>query len=331
MALQTITNPGSTTQQTTQARTFYDAALLDPLDDNLAVLLFAEDLKIEPKAGQTISKRRLERLAAKSNPLTEGTQPSPSDLTFTEVTVTCGQYGDYVEWTDWFDLTAPDANVIGVLREQGRQAALSIDTAAQSTFLAGTNVSYANGKAARNQLGSADKINAQLLDDVIALLKNRGVPMITRVIPPVAIAEGDATAVVSVSPCYVAIVTPTIEKSLKYVPSYVPVRMYESPSNPKLPGEIGAYENLRFISVTNGFRSATGGAGSIPVGIGLAFGAGAFGRARISSAEMRAMLHPVDMASVGDALGQKGSVGWKAVAGFVRLNESKMQRFEMAE
>lgn len=327
MAMETITSAGN--QQTTQARTVYDFPLLDALDDFLVVLGFAEVHDIPPGKGQSGSLRRLERLAVKSNPLTEGTTPSNSNATLAEVTWTNAQYGDYVPYSDWFDLTAPDPIVVGLVREQGRQAALSLDTAAQAVYLAGTKVTYVNGRSARNQIGAGEYVNADLLNDVIKTMRARGVPYITQWVAPTSQGNGSQVVTVAVDPCYIVIVTPAIVRRLKEVAGYVSKANYAAGAQ-TLPFEVGKFEQLRFVETTNGFRSATGGAGSIAVGIALAFGAGALGRSYITGAEVQAVLAP-PTANSGDPLAQKGSVGWKATGAWFIKNQDKMQRFEMAE
>ena len=95
-----------------------------------------------------------------------------------------------------------------------------------------------------------------------------------------------------------------------------------------LPGEVGKYDNIRFVMSTSGYYSATGGATSGPVHIMPIFGADAFARSRITGKELQAMVRSIDTPAPGDELGQTGSIGWKAYFVPKILDQNKIQRYE---
>lgn len=249
MAVQSVGSIGGN-QLTTATRTFYDDALIDTLHQWLGLRAFAvEGRDIPQKSGQTISWRHFGKLSAATTALTEGSPPSGSNLTITEVTATIGQYGDFVEFTDKLLDTGPDPYAIQTIELQGHQAALTFDALIQAVVLAGTNVTYASTATARNQITTAMTFSTAKLDRVIRNLQARHVPYVTSFINP---STGVGTVVGL--PAYIAFVTPQMWENIKGTTGVQKIDSYQA-GNATFPNEVGKYDSIRFVMSTTGYVS----------------------------------------------------------------------------
>lgn len=324
MGIQAVGTGGSLNQQATATRTFYNRSLLQPNYHWLVLANFAEVIDIPLKEGQTVNLRRIEKLSAASTALTEGSPPSGSNLTINQVSGTVAQYGDFVEWTDKFVETGPDPYVTETLMRQGQQAMLTFDTVMQTALVAGTNVVYGGTATATDEVAAGDKPTTAKFDTIIQTLQENHVPPVTGFINPT---TGVNTVVGE--PAYIAVVTPALWKTIKALSGVDKVSTYQSGNN-TLPGEVGKYDQLRFVMTTNGLVDAGAGASSIDVHQMLFFGAGAFAISRISGRELQSRIRPVGMPESGDELGQTGSVGWISYFVCFILNQDRIIRGEFA-
>jgi N4-gp56 family major capsid protein len=320
MAAQTVDSVGAN-QITTASRTFYDRKLLMTLHQWLAIVQFAMLFSIPEKEGQTLSWRKPGKLSAATTALTEGSPPAGSNLTLPEVTATVGQYGDFVEFTDKIIETGPDSYLDITVDLQGRQAALTWETLTQTALVAGTNVTYPTGAAARNQVSSSMPITTSQLDKAIRNLQGRHVPYLTSMIP----ANGGIATVPGL-PGYIAIVNPTQWSALKNISGVEKADKYAHGG--LLPGEVGKYDQIRFVLTTTGLVAAGAGAASVDVQLLPIFGQNAFGVGTVKGKQIQRVLRNVGVSTNGDPLGQKGVAGWKSYFVAKRIDEDAIERVE---
>ncbi len=325
MGIQAVGTGGSLNQQATATRTYYDAVLLKPNYHMLVLAFFAELMNIPLKAGQTISKRRIEKLAAASTALTEGSPPSGSNLTINQVTATVAQYGDFVEWSDKFVETGPDPYVAETLERQGAQAMLTFDTVMQTVLVAGTNVIYGGTATSTVTVKAGDKPTTAKFDLMIKTLQQNHVPPVTSFVNP-----STGVSTVAGERAFICVVTPALWLTIKSLSGVEKVGKYQA-GNVILPGEVGMYDQLRFVMTTNGLVDAGAGAAGIDVHQMLAFGMGAYGISRITRRELQSRVREVGSPAPGDELGQVGSVGWIAYFAAAILNQDKIIRGEFAD
>lgn len=338
--LHTITGyagPPVGTAIATQTRTFYDAALLSNLKALLRLAAYCVVRNIPPNTGQTVSWRRMEPLASVAlTPINvpglgpgEGQTPDPSLITVTEVTAGLFQFGDYVRFSDWHNLTGPDPWMAQTAMEQAYQIALTMDDVIQTGALGGTAVTYAGGVASRALVAAGADITE--LDLIVQNLGNAGVPKFTSVINP---QTGSAT--VPGAPSYVGFTTPTGWRQLK--------RLKDASGNPvvdlaetygseasRLPGEVGKSDQIRFIETTNGFLAGGAGSGGADVNLSLILGQGALVRGSVSGNELRTFARPTDLSDSADPLGQRGHVGWRMPFATTILDDQRLERYEFAD
>ena len=154
-----------------------------------------------------------------------------------------------------------------------------------------------------------------------------------RIKPPIMtswITPQGGTGTVPGAPAYVAIINPTQWKKIKTLTGVDKAETYSSAAE-RFPGEVGKYENIRFIEATTGFALATAGAES-PQNTVYWFsimGQGAFARSFINGEALRQLIRtPNDHPESGDELAQTGSLGWKAYFVCKILDQDRLQRCE---
>src|SRR3990167_11197851 len=94
--------------------------------------------------GKLIRFRRYSLLSAATTALTEGTTPSGSQLSVTNVEATVAFYGDYVTLTDEVPLTTFDPVLTETSDRLCQQAGNTLDQLTRDVIIAGTTVQYAS-------------------------------------------------------------------------------------------------------------------------------------------------------------------------------------------
>ena len=320
------------TQVPPGVQAFYDRNLLTRAKPNEVHGRFGQKRPIAKRNGNQIKFRRYSALTAATTPLTEGTTPSGSSLAVTDVTATLAQYGDFVTLSDMVDMTNQDAVVTETTDVLGDQAGLTIDQIRRDVLVAGTNVAYANGVAARVNVNV--KLSTADLDKAIRYLKNQNAKYIKEGIPA---SDGVGTGAVRKS--FVAVCHPDTEYDLEGLTGFRAVSDYPS-QEMLLEDEIGSYKNIRFVSSTNCKIFAGGGAAgttvykndgaNFDVYATMIFAADAYGICPLSGEAMKTYVKSLGSAGTADPLDQRSTVGWKATTTTKILNEAWMIRLEHA-
>lgn len=322
----------TTSQVAPGTQAFYDRNLLERAKPAEVHGRFGQKRPIAKKNGNQIKFRRYSALAAATTPLTEGVTPSGSQLSVTDITATLAQYGDYVTLSDVVDMVNQDPVITEATEVLGDQAGLTIDQVRRDVLVAGTNVAYANGVAARINVNS--KLTTADLDKAIRFLKNQNAKFMKEGIPP-----SDGVGTGAIRKAYVAVIHPDVEFDVESLTGFKPVSDYPSQMG-VMEDEIGAYKNIRFVSSTNAKVFAGGGAAgtttyknngaNYDVYATLIFAADAYGVCPLSGEAMKTIVKPLGSAGSADPLDQRSSVGWKAMTTTKILNESWMIRLESA-
>lgn len=311
---------------------FYDRNLLEravPADIHGR---FGQVRPIAKRSGNQIKFRRYSALAAATTALTEGVTPAGSSLAVTDITATLAQYGDYVTISDMVDMTNQDAVLTEAGMVLGEQAGTTIDQVRRDILVAGTNVAYSNG-AVRTAVNTI--ISAGLLKQAVRFLKRQNAKKVKE-----AIAASGATATVGLRAAYIGLIHPDTEATLKAITGYVPVNQYAS-QMPIMEDEVGAFDEVRFVSSTNAKVWANGGAsgGSNVISTGgtladvygtLIVAANAYGVVPLSGEALKNYIKALGSAGTADPLNQRATSGWKATTTTSILNDAFMIRLEHA-
>ena len=126
--------------------------------------------------GSSVTFPIISDLAVASSPINESVDVTPQSISESNVVVTLAEYGNAVLTTaklrgeSYVEIDPIVANVIGY------NAGVSMDEVARDVLKAGTNVSYANSKTARNQIVTSDALKAADIRGAKAKLRSQNVP-----------------------------------------------------------------------------------------------------------------------------------------------------------
>jgi N4-gp56 family major capsid protein len=320
------------TQVPPGTQAFYDRNLLERAKPSEVHGRFGQKRPISKKSGNQIKFRRYSALAVATTPLTEGVTPAGSSLAVTDITATLAQYGDFITLSDVVDMVNQDPVITEATDVLGDQAGLTIDQIRRDVLVAGTNVAYANGVAARVNVNA--KLATTDLDKAIRFLKNQNAKFMKEGIPP-----SDGVGTGAVRKAFIGVVHPDTEFDLESLVGFKPVSDYPAQMG-VMEDEIGAYKNIRFVSSTSAKVFTGGGAAgttvyknnaaNFDVYATLIFAADSYGVCPLSGEAMQTIVKPLGSAGAADPLNQRSSVGWKAMTTTKILNEAWLIRLEHA-
>lgn len=186
MALATVTSPSNYVNTTEAAATgnignaiierYMVGKLLTLADKNTVFYKLGNKVQIPPGENKVISFQRWERITPPLTALTEGVTPTGTTLNVSRISATAEQWGSYVTISDVMEMTVRYQPFQQAVKLIGMQAAETLDREIQKVLLAGTNVYYPNGKAARSSLTSSDTVDTPLLRKIRAQLKANQAP-----------------------------------------------------------------------------------------------------------------------------------------------------------
>ena len=307
---------------------FYDRAMLEKAKPALLHTLFAQVRDIPKNNSETIKFRRYGSLAAATTPLSEGITPAGSSLTYTDITASIEQYGDFLTLTDKLQMTTLDPILTETAEVLGDQAGLTIDTLMRDALVAGSSVQYASTAVSTITVAATMKLTTAEVAEAILTLKLANAKKITSMVDPDS--GYDTTPVNS---CFVGIIHPQGTSNLNTEAAatkrFVSVEHYANKAN-LLPSEVGYVDEVRFMESTNAKIKAGAGAAGIDVYVTLIFGMNAYGSTRISGEALTNIIKPLGSGGTNDPLNQRSTSGWKATFVGKVLNSAWIVRIEHA-
>jgi N4-gp56 family major capsid protein len=319
------------TQIPAEVNNFYDRTLLERAVALLVHTRWAQVRDLPKNAGTfTIKFRRYGNLTAATTPLQEGVTPVGSQLSVTDITATVAQYGDYIMVTDVVSYESQDAVLMEAAEIMGDQNGDTLDQLCRDILCAGTGVVYSGaGNVQTADVAAGDVITLANLDSAIATLKANNAKKISRQI--------NASTGYNTSPikaAFISIIHPVIAVKVRTLAvaatMWTPVEKYASQAG-VMEGEIGSYDDIRFIETNNAKIKTGAGTGSIDVYCTLVLAANAYGISRISGEALKNIVKPLGSAGSADPLDQRATSGWKATFVTRILNENFLQRIESAK
>jgi N4-gp56 family major capsid protein len=264
-------------------------------------------------------------LSAATTALTEGVTPTGSQLSVTDITATVLQYGDFITITDVLDYESQDPVLMEAAEILGDQMGDTIDQLTRDILNAGTNVYYAgSGHTLRSQVAAGELITDTLLKKTVRLLKNNKARRMTKMVNAT---TGYGTTPLNAS--YIGICHPNTTYDLKAITGWTSIEKYSSTAG-VMEGEVGKFDEVRFIETPNAKVFTGEGASSIDVYSTLVFGMDAYGTTRISGEAMKNIVKPLGSAGSADPLDQRATSGWKATFVAKILNDAFLVRLEHA-
>lgn len=313
----------------TRVGIFMSTQLLHDAKANLILPRFAEQRDLPKNVGTTIQFRRYHNLSRALAPLSGAKTPAGQEMTYSDFNIAVDHFGDWVPIPKHIQDTIEDDILQEASQACSYQMAETLETFQYNVIKAGTSKIYGGFVAARSSV--ATTITEKELLAASRTLRLANTMPITKII--------DATPKYNtypVEPAFYAYCSPDLEPTLRGLTGFRLFSEYGNPSQ-RLPGEIGAYKDIRFITSTLAepwlgagataatMKSTNGKADVYPI---IIFGDGAFGASKLAGSSTKLLVHNAKV-SDSDPLAQRGSVGWETWFGGVRLYEDRMIRLEV--
>jgi N4-gp56 family major capsid protein len=282
---------------------YYEKKLLEYVKENLVALKYGQKRSLPPHSGRQVTFTRFEPLPPKTTPITF--QPTPSEgksISTQQITATVEEYGDYIDLDEFTDMTSFVPLVDEIVDLLGYQAELSLDTIAMQELTNGTNVLYAGGVSAREELDGTKKITKADIRKAVNLLKRKRIPPFP---------DG----------YYVCFIHP--DKTLDLFTEQELLTLAMANKDYLEKGEIGKFAGVKFVETTVlPVIEQTVGESTVEVYQTLVFGQNAYGVVDIDGNTIK-----MEMTNL-DKLGRVKTLGWKAYFTCKRLYEPAIVRIE---
>lgn len=301
------------------------------------LLHYMKVFKKTPKkknSGDQMIFRKVPPLATNTVPLVEGVNPTGKRLEKTDVTATIKEYGDWVPLTSHVQAVMDHPILMAANEVLAEQAAQSIDLLLADAAAAGTSVLYGGTAAVRTDLlGTSHIVSRTLLRKAIRTLEGNNARKFNKMI--------SASEKVSTTPVwdsYWAITTEDVYYDLKEVQGFIPVAEY-SQSTQAVPGEVGAFENIRFLVSTQAKKFLAGGGsasgtqatgGTADVHTILIFAKEAAACIPLNGESFENIVHMPGSAGAANPLNRYGTSGWVARQAQTILDDNYLIRLEVA-
>lgn len=289
---------------TAEQKTFYDRTLLSRLLPNLTFLKYGQKRPMPKNEGDTINFRRFNSLDVPAASLTEGVTPDGDNLSITAVTATVVQEGNWVRLSDKISMVGIDPVLTESAALMGENAAKTLETRCADVIFKGTSQQYAGGAASAAAIAAGKVVNSEEIKKAVRTLRNNNAEPL----------EGGY---------YIGFCDPSVAYDLQNDSLWQDISKYNGAEN-IMKGEIGRIHGVRFILTTMCPTDATTAtAGTLHKT--LIVGKDAYGVVDVNgSSKPEIIIKPTGSAGTEDPLNQRASVGWKAMAVTVRLQELAM-------
>nr|DAO01039.1 MAG TPA: major capsid protein [Caudoviricetes sp.] len=289
---------------TAEQKTFYDRTLLSRLLPNLTFLKYGQKRPMPKNEGDTINFRRFNSLDVPAASLTEGVTPDGDNLSITAVNATVAQEGNWVRLSDKISMVGIDPVLTESAALMGENAAKTLETRCADVIFKGTSQQFAGGAASAATIAAGKVVNSEEIKKAVRTLRNNNAEPL----------EGGY---------YIGFCDPSVAYDLQNDSLWQDISKYNGAEN-IMKGEIGRIHGVRFILTTmcpTDTKTATAGT----LHKTLIVGKDAYGVVDVNgSSKPEIIIKPTGSAGTEDPLNQRASVGWKAMAVTVRLQELAM-------
>ncbi len=310
---------------------FYDGILQRRLP-YLIHDMFADSKPIPTGESDQIKFRNFISLSKATTPLSEAVVPSGSLASYTEVTFTLDQYGDYLKYSDKVTLINQDPVITELTELGGEQAQETIDELRRNAYVAGTNVRRAAGAASRGAI-DAGIATTDLQFVERAMLSNKCRYM-TKMIDAQNGYETRPTR-----PAFCVIAHTDCKADIEGLTGFVSVEKYAGQTTTH-PTEIGMYGNFKFFLTSEAklWADSGGSAGStlkyttassnLDVYAYLIFSEHAVAKSDLEGNALKSIVKGRDQGGPENPLNQYGTVGWVGWTTQGILDDNRIYRIE---
>ena len=230
--------------------------------------------------------------------------PDGDNLSITAITATVAQEGNWVRLSDKISMVGIDPVLTEAAALMGENAAETLETRCADVIFKGTSQQYAGGAASASAIAAGKVVNSEEIKKAVRTLRNNNAKTM----------EGGY---------YIGFCDPDVAYDLQNDSLWQDISKYNGAQN-IMKGEIGRIHGVRFILTTMCPTDATTAtAGTLHKT--LIVGKDAYGVVDVDgSSKPEIIIKPTGSAGTEDPLNQRASVGWKAMAVTVRLQELAM-------
>lgn len=302
-----------------EIRNWYEKKLLNRAVPAFVFNKYAMKKSVPQNGGNNIQVRRMERITTSTTALTEGTPPTNTNGTFTQVTFTLAQYGQYARLSDVLIKQAQDDLMSEYSQNFGEAMGDALDQLLRDQLTGGTNVQYAGTAGSRGQLGSSSHyMTAAEIREAVRTLSRNNVPKHRN------------------TGTYVAIFHPDTRFDFFNDSNVINAYQYAGPrtndANPLFSGELFDWMGVRFDITTqapifqfHGFSKTNGSKAAVYAT--LVFGDEAFAAVDWDAFGMALIVKPLGT-NGDDPLNQFASIGWKASFAGGIVDQTRLVRVE---
>lgn len=298
---------------------------------NLASEQFGQTFVQGEHNGRVANFQRINKLSNTPVALIDGSTPAGIRATTTQILASLTQYGNYIEYTDEMTDLGEPAVLNAFAERLGEQAAEVAENIRLSVLKGCANVFYnTSSTALRTNVNQTMKgANGLAMQrKIVRGLLAQDAKYITKVL------SGSPKANTSpVEASFVALCHTNAAADIRDLPDFKPVAEYGSMV--AYPNELGSCEDVRYITSTlitpyaDGGAAISGISGSALSTTGTSadvypiiyLGKDAFGSVVLRGKFAAQLLVSPPKAAPGDALAQRGTMGWKSYMTTVLLND----------
>ena len=293
---------------TNEMKQFYDRKLLTVSDLDTLFMTYGVKRPIPARGGKSVEWRRFEKIVitAGSYTLTEGTPPTETQATVSNVAATISQYGQFSYVSDVLELQSYDPIIAEFAEKYNLAMVEGLDIVVRNVLSAATTIQYADtaiqvGTSGTGSVGSGNYLDAAELLEAKRTLRRGGVRMIN-----------------GAYPCFIH---PDNTKDLMEDPD-IRDDFRWTDANAIKQGKIGRWMGIDFIENDNvRIRSSYGMSGADVYEV-IMFGNEYYGVTELSALSARVIVHPRGTGGHTDPLEQVSTIGWKAALAARILNEN---------
>lgn len=311
---------------------YLDRELLENMYPETIHDRFGQTRPVPMNSGQRIQFEQSTPLAVATTPLTEGQPPTGKKYTQSRIFATLAQYGDFIPYTDWVDMTSLSPVLVRLAGVLGPQGGQTFDILVRNTLITGTSVRYSNGVAARTDIVTAIQ-RTDIEKAILSIMQANGKPIREMV------KAGPNIGTVPLQPCFPAITHVDCIYDYRQLEGFISVEEYASQGDRML-GEFGAVGQVRLCATTNSKIWADGGgavgvtglistsAAQVDVYTTLVFSKEAYGIIPLQKRNIQNVVKKIGSAGASDPLNQYGTSGWKMATTSRILQDALMCRIE---
>lgn len=257
----------------------------------------AKERSHSKNSGKTMTWNRYTPLAAATTALTEGTNPTETNIASATVSATLAEYGNYDKISSLLYGTSIDKAATEKVDVMSQNASETIDTLVRNELFTGATTQFANGRASLAAIAAGDNLTTAEVRKAVRTLKKNN-----------AMTYGDGY--------FLGKVGPDTAYDLMGDSTWVNAHSYKD-GEELYKGELGKLHRVRFLECSSNQRSE---ASTVTVYSNFIHGQEAIGTVKLDSNSQELIIKESDKTDTSNPLNMFMTIGWKQVFATKTLN-----------